>query len=612
MEERFSGAYEAMPSAASFFVSSQREPPLVECPALKRLVHLRAAFEKPLLEVFDIPVLFLSQLRAAECCLCCEECCCCGLKIRPPPSQAPERTVSAETASAEPAEEDLFCRLLAELNPSVLKEIRAFDDALSAKAQSLSAFAAAKAGKECDSFCFCKRPNGGEARPSNFLSEQGTSAGRGAGGASSSSCEETHPEETLPHRGCPRRGGESLTSIQQFIQVLVAQRLLLSLPTPDSEPRLSRTETFVFACDWLCMVQRRISLHQREALRELRAVARRAVETKGGEACLRLRAEGKFPAEPFKQTEIFQESRWLLSLPAALRTHLACVFRLPLMGLQSGGCVKESHLLAALQGFLEESLSRRREAATLLGKLLLNAPSLRRAKQVKDAIAHAAPLFTLCEVQVFCSLRANHRRALEKKQSELSSEEVEALRLRHLWLQAESLREMLSPGWKCAEERQLAEGLNTASERRTETGRFCCEASRRLLGVRTPSLCPLCRERRTALADAKSASETLLRLLQTWGVVAAASPKDASSDKALALSFPSRGVLFRWLRDGCEEVRRLLSAKERGEVSLRQFRDFRFQRCGLGHRFLLLHLIGAGKVALARDPTNSLSVLQLR
>lgn len=87
-------------------------------PTLKKLLHLRALFETPLMQVFGFPFVLRHQLPAAVCCACCSSCCCCcSAAIVTPHVVCSQRTVVSTTASTAAAAADCCAAAGAAVNP---------------------------------------------------------------------------------------------------------------------------------------------------------------------------------------------------------------------------------------------------------------------------------------------------------------------------------------------------------------------------------------------------------------------------------------------------------------------------------------------------------------
>ncbi|KEP60152.1 UNVERIFIED_CONTAM: hypothetical protein HHA_288230 [Hammondia hammondi] len=76
---------------------------------LKKLLHLRQAFEPPLLQVFGFPFFLRHQVSAVSCCSCCLHCCCCDvartaplIRVFSPPASPPLRPPSLSPCSPTP------------------------------------------------------------------------------------------------------------------------------------------------------------------------------------------------------------------------------------------------------------------------------------------------------------------------------------------------------------------------------------------------------------------------------------------------------------------------------------------------------------------------------
>nr|PIM01803.1 serine-threonine protein kinase 19 [Toxoplasma gondii COUG] len=76
---------------------------------LKKLLHLRQAFEPPLLQVFGFPFFLRHQVSAVSCCSCCLHCCCCDvartsslIRVSSPPASPALRPPSSLSIPSSP------------------------------------------------------------------------------------------------------------------------------------------------------------------------------------------------------------------------------------------------------------------------------------------------------------------------------------------------------------------------------------------------------------------------------------------------------------------------------------------------------------------------------
>ncbi|PFH32224.1 hypothetical protein BESB_021650 [Besnoitia besnoiti] len=362
-------------------------------PLLKKLLHLRQAFERPLLDVFGFPFFLRHQVAAASCCSCCASCCCCDVSTRAPrmqvasssPRPAAGYPSGSSSARAPPAGAPVASLAEWLIPPCGAGSPPACTHACVERTCRVSALqaAAAQLARTMQS-SLESAPRGASTSYEPLPGEAGDAERRRKNGKKRRRLVDEDVAAGVEEASLPADAGARRSREEREVELLLAKNVLRQIRLPGvAHGHL----VLFFTSDWLHFLQRCVWRAQRQALAELRKQQGSGSKPKaeaqaGGEgaaspcapsfrpsrkALSSGAASAFFPAtQPEAHPSMRRRRDVLLHLPCNLGKQLRAVLSANVLS----GCphteLRTVAVQRAVQEYLQTWRERRREAGVLL------------------------------------------------------------------------------------------------------------------------------------------------------------------------------------------------------------------------------------------------------